>query len=221
MAAEEASWGEEEYSIGDGAAQAQHSDQQVENFAPHSHASGDAADSGSDDGGDYDPESVLLEPSNPAPPNKSSSSPNPAQQRPVSKPKMSGGFLVEVSDEEDEDEEDEESGETPTDTPQPASVARVQEGPKEPAKQEAVTNTAPPADVPPVFGGLDPVALLEARTREDPRGDMDAWLNLIANHKRANNLEALRGVYNRFVEYFPQAVSPFLRPSPYLAQYLH
>ena len=217
MAAEEASWGEEEYSIGDGAAQAQHSDQQVENFAPHSHASGDAADSGSDDdGGDYDPESVLLEPSNPVPSNKPpppSSSPNPAQQRPVSKPKVSGGFLVEVSDEEDDDEEDEESGDTPEDTPRPASTAQAQEAAKEPPKPEAATNPAPPADAPPAFGGLDPVALLEARTREDPRGDMDAWLNLIANHKRTNNLEALRGAYNRFVEEFPQAVSRASPPS--------
>lgn len=218
MAAEDASWGEEEYSIGGGAAQAQHSDQQVENFAPHSHASGDAADSGSDDGGDYDPESVLLEPSNPVPPNKPSGSLSPAQQRPVSKPKVSGGFLVEVSDEEDEeDEEDEDNGETPADTPQPGLSARVQDAAKEPPKQEPATNTVPTPDVPPVFGGLDPVALLEARTREDPRGDMDAWLNLIANHKRANNLEALRGVYNRFAEYFPQAVSPVLHSSSTLA----
>jgi cleavage stimulation factor subunit 3 len=60
------------------------------------------------------------------------------------------------------------------------------------------------------MAGLDPVALLEARIKEDPRGDMDAWLNLIADHRRRNKLDEVRSVYNRFVEVFPQAVGLLL-----------
>ena len=59
-----------------------------------------------------------------------------------------------------------------------------------------------------MMGGIDPTALLEARVKEDPRGDMDAWLNLMAEYRRRSNLDSLRDVYNRFVEVFPQAVSP-------------
>ena len=204
MASEESAWGGEDYSVQDGGAQTQHSDQQVENFAQDSHSSGDAADNGSeDDGGDYDPESVLLESSHPVPPNKSSS-PNPNQQRSVAKPKMSGGFLVEASDDEDEDE-------TPGNTAQPEQAPQVQEQAGQSSTlnngPQAAANTAPSANGFPAIAGLDPVALLEARIKEDSRGDMDAWLNLIADHKRRNNIEALRNTYDRFVDVFPQAVS--------------
>jgi cleavage stimulation factor subunit 3 len=51
------------------------------------------------------------------------------------------------------------------------------------------------------------VALLEARIQEDPRGDMYAWMNLLADHKRRSRLDDLRRLYNRFLEVFPQAVS--------------
>jgi cleavage stimulation factor subunit 3 len=204
MASEESSWGGEDYSVRDGGAQTQHSDQQVENFAQDSHSSGDAADNGSeDDGGDYDPESVLLESSHPVPPNKSSSSPNSNQQRSVSKPKMTGGFLVEASDEEEDEDE------TPGNSAQPGQSLRVPEQAEEPSNSntgaQGAANTAPAPNGFPGIAGLDPVALLEARIKEDPRGDMDAWLNLIADHKRRNHIEALRNTYERFLDVFPQA----------------
>jgi cleavage stimulation factor subunit 3 len=53
---------------------------------------------------------------------------------------------------------------------------------------------------------LDVLGTLEDRVKEDPRGDMDAWLALIADHRRRNKFDDLRGVYNRFLEIFPQAV---------------
>jgi cleavage stimulation factor subunit 3 len=52
---------------------------------------------------------------------------------------------------------------------------------------------------------MDPVVLLEARVKEDPRGDMDAWLNLIADNRRRSKLAEVRSVYSKFVEVFPQA----------------
>lgn len=52
----------------------------------------------------------------------------------------------------------------------------------------------------------DHIGRLEDRVKEDPRGDMDAWLALIAEHRRLNQVDALRDVYERFVKVFPQAV---------------
>ena len=54
---------------------------------------------------------------------------------------------------------------------------------------------------------IDPVALLEARVKEDPRGDMDAWLNLIADYRRRSRLDDAGNAYSRFLGVFPQAVS--------------
>ncbi|KAK2770733.1 cfia complex component [Colletotrichum kahawae] len=51
----------------------------------------------------------------------------------------------------------------------------------------------------------DTIGILEDRVKEDPRGDMDAWLSLIAEHRRNDQLDELRGVYDRFVQVFPQA----------------
>lgn len=193
MPSEGESWGEEGYGVADGA-HTQDSDQQVEHIALDSHSSGDAADDGSDDA--YDPESVTIDTSSSIPNEPSSANPS---QLPAAKPKMSGGFLVEASDDED-DETSQPEVNTQSNTP----VINLNNGP--PPVTETTDPT--PSYVPPVFAGIDPVALLEARIKEDPRGDMDAWLNLIADHKRRNNSEALRTTYDRFVEVFPQAVGP-------------
>lgn len=53
----------------------------------------------------------------------------------------------------------------------------------------------------------DRVGVLEDRIKEDPRGDLDAWLNLIAEHKKRNKLEDVRKTYDRFFKEFPAAVS--------------
>jgi cleavage stimulation factor subunit 3 len=52
----------------------------------------------------------------------------------------------------------------------------------------------------------DTIGILEDRIKEDPRGDMDAWLALISEHRKRNKLEDARGVYERFFKIFPQCV---------------
>lgn len=52
----------------------------------------------------------------------------------------------------------------------------------------------------------DRVGILEDRIKEDPRGDMDAWLSLISEHRKRNKLDDARAVYERFFKFFPMAV---------------
>lgn len=53
----------------------------------------------------------------------------------------------------------------------------------------------------------DRVGILEDRIAEDPRGDLEAWKDLIDEHKRRNKIPEARAVYDRFFEVFPHAVS--------------
>ena len=53
----------------------------------------------------------------------------------------------------------------------------------------------------------DLVGQLEDRIAEDPRGDLDAWMSLISEHKRKGKFDDARIVYERFFVLFPQAVS--------------
>lgn len=53
----------------------------------------------------------------------------------------------------------------------------------------------------------DRVGILEDRIQEDPRGDTDAWLELINEHRNRNKIESAREVYERFFKVFPAAVS--------------
>lgn len=52
----------------------------------------------------------------------------------------------------------------------------------------------------------DKIGILEDRIKEDPRGDLDAWQNLINEHKKRGKLEDARNVYERFLVVFPSAV---------------
>lgn len=228
MASEGVSWGEEDFGAAEGI-HTEHSDQQVDDFDQDLRDSGDEDDSvteeghahndddGADgdqaveyadanvnadadadaedgDGGDYDPESLTIE-STPQVPDTSASTPS---QRPASKPKVSGGFLVEASDDEDDE-----------DTPQSGAAAQ-------PFSAVSGNPSGAPVPVPnapsnsafasaPI--GIDPVVMLESRIKEDPRGAIDAWLNLVNEYRRRNRLDDVRSVYNRFFDVFPQAVS--------------
>ncbi|KAH7322862.1 hypothetical protein B0I35DRAFT_426617 [Stachybotrys elegans] len=180
MDSEGAAWGEEGYGSAEGA-HTQHSDEQVDDFAQDSRESGETGDNGTEDGGEYDPESPA-----------DSSAPS---QRP--KPKMSGGFLVEASDDEEEDS-----------APSAGAVPAQNPGAQAVDPSAGVVSSAPidvSSRAPPPLAGLDPVALLEARIKQDPRGDMDAWLNLMADHQRRGRPDELRATYSRFLEVFPQA----------------
>lgn len=53
----------------------------------------------------------------------------------------------------------------------------------------------------------DKTGILEDRIKEDPRGDMEAWLLLISEHRKRNKLDDARAVYERFFTVFPHAVS--------------
>jgi cleavage stimulation factor subunit 3 len=53
----------------------------------------------------------------------------------------------------------------------------------------------------------DLVGLLEDRIRDDPRGDISAWLELINEHRSRNRIDSAREVFERFLKVFPAAVS--------------
>jgi cleavage stimulation factor subunit 3 len=53
----------------------------------------------------------------------------------------------------------------------------------------------------------DKTGILEDRIKDDPRGDMNAWLSLISEHQKRNKLDDARVVYDRFFKVFPHAVS--------------
>lgn len=112
---------------------------------------------------------------------------------------MSGGFIVEASDDEDEDTTSGEADGRQSDTREQSELRNG---------TGHVASAAPtPSSRAPFLTAISPSALLEARIREDPRGDMDAWLNLIADCRRNSKVDEVRSVYNRFVKVFPQAVS--------------
>jgi cleavage stimulation factor subunit 3 len=72
----------------------------------------------------------------------------------------------------------------------------------------AATVTAPIAgtSLPKARLPHDRVGILEDRIKEDPRGDLDAWLSLITEHRNRNKLDDARVVYDRFFKVFPMAV---------------
>lgn len=72
-------------------------------------------------------------------------------------------------------------------------------------KKEAV---APPSSTPKARLPHDTIGILEDRIKEDPRGDMDAWLSLIGEYRKRGKLDEARSVYERFFAVFPAAVRP-------------
>lgn len=53
----------------------------------------------------------------------------------------------------------------------------------------------------------DKIGILEDRIKEDPRGDLDAWLSLIGEHRKRGKVNDARNIYERLFVIFPQAVS--------------
>jgi len=53
----------------------------------------------------------------------------------------------------------------------------------------------------------DVVGQFEDRISDDPKGDVDAWLGLVAFYKSKSKYDEVRKVYARFFEVFPMAVS--------------
>ncbi len=52
----------------------------------------------------------------------------------------------------------------------------------------------------------DKIGILEDRIKEDLRGDLNAWLSLLDEHKKRGKFDDARTVYERFFEVFPSAV---------------
>ena len=85
----------------------------------------------------------------------------------------------------------------------PSNIQTVESAPQE--KETASTPlsaTLPRARLP-----HDKVGMLEDRIKEDPRGDIDAWISLITEHRKRGKLDDARKVYERFFVVFPSAVS--------------
>ncbi|KAK0673654.1 putative mRNA 3'-end-processing protein rna-14 [Cercophora samala] len=63
---------------------------------------------------------------------------------------------------------------------------------------------SPPAETPALVP-VDKVTQLEKRVQEDPRGALDAWLALMAEHRCSGNIAQARQTYERFLAISPQA----------------
>ena len=73
----------------------------------------------------------------------------------------------------------------------------------------SISVTATPVSaVPKTRLAHDTIGILEDRVKEDPRGNLAAWLELIHELKSRNKKEDVRNVYDRFLKKFPLAVSP-------------
>lgn len=77
------------------------------------------------------------------------------------------------------------------------------------AAASATPIPAAPAAVPPPVtqAAPDKVAIYEEQIRDDPRGAMNAWLELMKEKRARSDIDGARQVYERFLVIFPQAVS--------------
>lgn len=149
------------------------------------------------------------------------------------KRKTVGGFLVGDSDSEDDSSGPASNG-APVARPAQAPHSLLH-SPHPPSTlvheaQEAVSNVSPasqannaPVTSVEAFADLpgnaaqqshdaavlptDVITTLEERIKQEPRADMDAWLDLMAELRRRNDIDVLRAVYERFLAIFPQSVS--------------
>ena len=53
----------------------------------------------------------------------------------------------------------------------------------------------------------DTMGILEDRVKDDPKGDLSAWLSLIDEHQKRGKIDEIRKTFDRFFAVFPQAVS--------------
>ena len=70
-----------------------------------------------------------------------------------------------------------------------------------------VTPATTPASLPKARLPQDRVGILEDRIAEDLRGDIEAWLSLIEEHRRRHKHEEARATFERFLAVFPSSVS--------------
>lgn len=94
--------------------------------------------------------------------------------------------------------------------PQPVSAAETIDAVSSAVEQA----TTPSVAAPKLRLPHDRIGILEDRIKEDPRGDLDAWLNLIGEHRKRGKLEDARKAYERFLGVFPSCVSIVTCPQP-------
>lgn len=152
----------------------------------------------------------------------------PAVSTPLpTKPVTIGGFVTEDSDEEGEATQT--SGAVALETVKSPSQAPVSNSPAPPmAQQSAASLSVPvpangvspspaptpangasapvPVSIPKTRLPNDIVGIFEDRIAEDPKGDSEAWMGLIAHLRSKAKYDEVRKVYARFFEVFPTAV---------------
>ncbi|KAJ0295740.1 mRNA 3'-end-processing protein rna14 [Colletotrichum fioriniae] len=229
---EGASWGEDGYEETN---DIQHSDEQSQDpaFPLDQAANGDSEDAGEYDPESVAITSVP-ETAEPNPPADSTPTPTASTSiKPKSgKPKTQGGFLVGDSDDEEEDAPTPASNSVPaapatqtpiaqdppfpsasTSTPVQGQMSAIPEQASQgvPVRAPSAASRTAQAPPPPAVQSApsrdpnDTFGILEDRVKENPRGDMDAWLALFAEHRRYDQLDELRAAYERFLQVFPQA----------------
>jgi len=217
--------------------QIQHSTQQEQadyhvDQARNAPGDGPSRDGPTDDVGDFDPATVTSAQSQAA----EGRGPLKPAQTVAKKPRTAGGFLVGDSDSEDDDppipassghasaNAAKHSSSLPP-TVQHAGAAKESTGASSnptPASQVNVAiarhsfgngaaassaSASSAAAGPATLATPNHVAFLEARVRDDPRGALDQWLQLIAESRSKENVNETRQIYERFLVVFPQAVS--------------
>ncbi|MCJ1311006.1 mRNA 3'-end-processing protein rna14 [Agyrium rufum] len=90
----------------------------------------------------------------------------------------------------------------------PNSLAAIQTNGTRTVRKDSLTT--PSSAVPKARLPHDKIGLLEDRIKDDPRGDMDAWLSLITEHRKRGKLEEARKVYERFFGVFPWAAEQWI-----------
>lgn len=96
----------------------------------------------------------------------------------------------------------------PVSNTHPSASGPAQWAPQNASLQNSTVFTPVP-DSPSASRGRLPhdwVGMLQDRVDEDPRGDIPAWLELIAEHRARNRLDSAREVYEKFLKVFPMAV---------------
>ncbi|EAT80567.1 hypothetical protein SNOG_12155 [Parastagonospora nodorum SN15] len=75
------------------------------------------------------------------------------------------------------------------------------------ARQSAASVTPMPTStaLPKARLPQDRIGILEDRIAEDPRGDVEAWLSLIEEHRRRHKHDDARAAFERFLKVFPTA----------------
>ena len=92
--------------------------------------------------------------------------------------------------------------------PRDSTATPAQSLPNIPVKnaQNASNAGTPTSSLPKARLAHDTIGILGDRIKEDPRGDMDAWLSLLGELRSRNKKDEVRSVYNRFFREFPLAV---------------